>query len=59
MTRLTDVTRYPATTVKLCGELDPARPKTFCTRDDPNHQSDHEHEYTGRTWPRESGSGPK
>ncbi|HET6356108.1 hypothetical protein [Streptomyces sp.] len=59
MTRLTDVTRYPVGSVKLCGELDPERPKTFCTRDDPNHQSDHEHEYTGRTWPREHGSGSR
>jgi len=52
--RLTTVTGYQSTPVTLCGELHPDAPKYFCTREDPDHQGDHHHEYTGTTWPREA-----
>lgn len=53
MTRLTTVTRYPNGSMTRCGEIDPKRPKLFCTIEDPAHHGDHYHEYSGSSWPRE------
>ncbi|WP_328860873.1 hypothetical protein [Streptomyces sp. NBC_00306] len=52
MTRLTTATRYPADSMTRCGEIDPERPKVFCTHEDPQHLGDHYNEYSGCTWPR-------
>lgn len=53
--RLTTATRYPAESMTRCGEIDPESPKRFCTDEDPDHEGDHGHEYSGRTWPRSTG----
>lgn len=39
----------------LCWIPDPDAPKRCCTNPDPDHAGDHEHEYSGLTWPRYSG----
>jgi hypothetical protein len=52
--RLTTVTGYGTKTISQCGELNPESPTHFCTRDNPDHQGDHHHEYSDTTWPRES-----
>ena len=55
MTKLTKLTSYPAESMPRCGEVEPNGQKIFCTHDDPKHEGDHYHEYTGQTWPREPG----
>lgn len=50
MTTLAEATGYKRSLVNRCGEIDPLHPKAFCT-EDPDHDGDHRHEYSGWSWP--------
>ena len=47
------VTTAPVSVLPRCMEAHPTNPTHFCTVEDPQHEGDHEHEYSGTTWPRE------
>jgi hypothetical protein len=41
--------------LSICWEPKPDTPARCCTIKDPHHPGDHEHEYSGATWPRTDG----
>jgi Ni,Fe-hydrogenase I large subunit len=53
VTRIGDRIALPAPA--LCWVPMPKNPTRRCTNPDPSHDGDHEHEYSGATWPRYKG----